>query len=62
MYKSVHLQPMKILTTIMTCFNYYGTRSSDAQKIKRRQQNPGDSKIYATHLDAPSVKTLWRMD
>ena len=42
------------LPTIETCFNCFGTRSSDAKIIQRRQQNPQNSKFTQNHLDTPS--------
>ena len=38
------------MPTIEACFNCVGTRSSDTKKIKIRQQNSQNSKIYAYHL------------
>ena len=40
------------MPTIETCFNCFGTHSSDADK-------PGKFKIYATHLDPPHPPPPW---
>ena len=56
------------LPTIETRFNCFGTRSSGAKKIKRRQQNPRNSKIYALPPRQGGKVTLqdgasaWRRD
>ena len=44
-----------ILLTIETCFNCFGTRSSDANRNnKKTTKPPGKFKSYATSLDPPS--------
>ena len=39
--------------TIETCFNCFGTRSSDAKKIKKTTKPPEKFISYATSLDPP---------
>ena len=41
------------MPTIETCFNCFGTRSTDAKKNKKTTKTPGKFISYTTSLDPP---------
>ena len=47
------------LPTIETCFNCFGTRSSDAKIIKKTTIPPGQFKSYAESHDPPPLAGEW---
>ena len=49
------------MPTIETCFNCFGTHSSDA-KNKKTTMKPAKFKIYATYLNIPSPPLLGKWD
>ena len=51
---------MIALPSIETCFKCFGTQSSDAKKIKRRQQNPRNSKFTQINSIPPPKRTFMK--
>ena len=60
-WRCVRVNPESFLPTIETCFNCFRTRSSEAKKIRRRPQNPRNSKFTQIMSTPPPLAKMARV-